>query len=1056
MEAIQKNFNFTLLQISDLHINKDQIADFRFVKDAFFKDLTLLKKEKQVWPDLVFIIGDLINKGENSDIEFKLAEEEFINPLMSFLNLSKDRFFIVPGNHEIDRTVTQVEIEKGFNAHLKNDQACSDLFTSFKNKQEDYPHLQKKLNKFLIFKNNFYKNHNNILKKSYFYDIGIVHLGSISLGIIGLNSAWRSSQFFEDKGNLIIGSKILEDAYIEIKDCDLKIVLSHHPLEYYTEWNRHEIKNYLVKNINLYMSGHMHDSDSYYIKTILGNLHSSTCASMFNGRLNEGYSLLNCNLNKQELTIILRKWYQNRKEFDQETDKSANGIVVLKNIKCADEKKDEIIKISNIRDKMRTAISRDETALAPLVYIQEEAKLEDVFVEPIISDKLSFTNDLVDIKYFKLKKIIRNNTNLVFFGGKEYGKSVLLSKVQLEILNDEKIYEDKIPVIIQFTDLPKNNYKTIPKLIKDKIDLDITAQDIAIYLDNGKIVLIIDDYDDPNDEFRMKRKNVFIEFCNIYKESRIILTMNDNFAKNVIITNPEIIEIYNASKFFLKSFNSAKIRELLRKWNKYREFDVDQVLNQILFYFKQLRIPVTPLAVTLFLGVLFKDPNNREIKNEAYLIENYLETVLEKLNTEYSSSELDFHDKISFLAHMAFHMVKTGQYPISKNEFEKEKIQYFDNLGLDAPKYEFFEDFFKRGILTELNSKISFKFRFWFYFFIAKSMSSNKEIYDELIQSSEFLKYATAFAYKSGLVRNDLELLTSIDSMISSKYHDIIKADKDILLETIDKQLMETSNQMEADIRQKNDPDIKDKLKDIMYLSEDIENQELEIAYDEFIRLVVLNSEIIRNTTNIGKDLKEVFLKNNVDYYKVIIWKTIEEFETFIHEVKPKDIEKAIFGDLRKKPREFDAEKIIECAKRIVCQIIPLSIIQYMSEKLSTSKLKNIVVSLLEKECSLDQRLFYSLLLLKLNLKTSTKYLNKLIKISNNMSLDFLVLYSLIYYCHINYLSEDDLNKLLRIIEKIQQKYSPPEWRKKKLKVAPTWISTLKKSLQKAQKKLIN
>jgi type I restriction-modification system DNA methylase subunit len=115
---------------------------------------------------------------------------------------------------------------------------------------------------------------------------------------------------------------------------------------------------------------------------------------------------------------------------------------------------------------------------------------------------------------------------------------------------------------------------------------------------------------------------------------------------------------FKAKIGYIGSLNTARIRQLLVKWKAKQEFDVDGMLNQILYYFQHCQIPVTPLAVILFLGVLFREKKNRNIRNEAVLIENYLETILEKLSPSRRDSESDFRDKEDFLAAVAWEMTK--------------------------------------------------------------------------------------------------------------------------------------------------------------------------------------------------------------------------------------------------------------------------------------------------------------------------------------------------------------------------------------------------------------
>ena len=53
-------------------------------------------------PDLVFITGDIANKGQ--DKEFKEFYDQFFMPLLECLPIDRQgSIFIVPGNHDVDR-----------------------------------------------------------------------------------------------------------------------------------------------------------------------------------------------------------------------------------------------------------------------------------------------------------------------------------------------------------------------------------------------------------------------------------------------------------------------------------------------------------------------------------------------------------------------------------------------------------------------------------------------------------------------------------------------------------------------------------------------------------------------------------------------------------------------------------------------------------------------------------------------------------------------------------------------------------------------------------------
>lgn len=115
------------LQISDLHFLccNDSDDEYSQLRVRFEEDLRCLKEKVGAIPYLL-ICGDIANKGQK--IEFEAAMN-YINELCDILNVDgqKPNVFVVPGNHDIDRTPY-----KHTRDHLRS------KLLSFKDGQNDY------------------------------------------------------------------------------------------------------------------------------------------------------------------------------------------------------------------------------------------------------------------------------------------------------------------------------------------------------------------------------------------------------------------------------------------------------------------------------------------------------------------------------------------------------------------------------------------------------------------------------------------------------------------------------------------------------------------------------------------------------------------------------------------------------------------------------------------------------------------------------------------------------------------------------------------------------
>jgi 3',5'-cyclic AMP phosphodiesterase CpdA/tetratricopeptide (TPR) repeat protein len=103
----------TLLHISDLQFGRnhrfghlhegDPDAKFDTLFSRLSDDISVLEGES-VRPDLVVVSGDLVEVG--SRVEFEDAEK-FLGELVDRLNLRRSRVVIVPGNHDINRKLSE-------------------------------------------------------------------------------------------------------------------------------------------------------------------------------------------------------------------------------------------------------------------------------------------------------------------------------------------------------------------------------------------------------------------------------------------------------------------------------------------------------------------------------------------------------------------------------------------------------------------------------------------------------------------------------------------------------------------------------------------------------------------------------------------------------------------------------------------------------------------------------------------------------------------------------------------------------------------------------------
>lgn len=234
------------LHLSDFHFGKDGYG----TRKTFNKIIehVVKRKEEGFVPDFIFITGDLANKGLDSEYtDFWL---EFVVPLqLEIGNRIEERTFVVPGNHDVDR-----EHNQAFSR-----EEISDPKSHYFDPTEEGQRLRRLLMpRFRSFENN----DQTISKGAFLGENGafsnVLDVNGIKIGIAGVNTAWLSKDKFDEK-NLTPGFNLLEAALKNLDGTKLKIVLGHHPIDWFIREQQKPIKSLLGQQSVIYLHGHLHE-----------------------------------------------------------------------------------------------------------------------------------------------------------------------------------------------------------------------------------------------------------------------------------------------------------------------------------------------------------------------------------------------------------------------------------------------------------------------------------------------------------------------------------------------------------------------------------------------------------------------------------------------------------------------------------------------------------------------------------------------------------------------------------------------------------------------------
>ena len=233
---------FSWLHLSDIHFQP---------KSETFNDVQIRKslpeylKTLNPQCDAIFITGDFRyapKKEETSASEVI----DYIETISSAVNVRTDRIYVVPGNHDLNRSKMRDFLIKGLKEEYKTQDGKIDN------------DIKNQLPKDFGFYNSIQEQFKRGLKLGDKNPHGIIDVGPCY--ILMLNTALVAGTD-GDEGHLIVGSKYLSDL-LENESIKKPVIgIGHHGLDMLEHDEKNNISNYLEKKgVILYLCGHTHDT----------------------------------------------------------------------------------------------------------------------------------------------------------------------------------------------------------------------------------------------------------------------------------------------------------------------------------------------------------------------------------------------------------------------------------------------------------------------------------------------------------------------------------------------------------------------------------------------------------------------------------------------------------------------------------------------------------------------------------------------------------------------------------------------------------------------------
>ncbi len=248
----------TWLHVSDFHFRKADAYDRNQVLKALVEAVARFRDQGRK-PDLIFATGDIAHAGKPEDYA---AAGAFFDHLLAAAGVDKRHFFVVPGNHDVDR-----DKSIGLSRTLGSGEDPDKFFDPARQKH----HITEKLGAFAAWYDAFFDGIRTFPDRSSCGPVEAVTINALKIAVLPLNSALFCCAD-DDQGKLWLGRRCLEAALAEAKGLapDLTVALIHHPLDWLCETEQDTIKATLFDAVDVVLRGHLHKPDAESSTTVGG------------------------------------------------------------------------------------------------------------------------------------------------------------------------------------------------------------------------------------------------------------------------------------------------------------------------------------------------------------------------------------------------------------------------------------------------------------------------------------------------------------------------------------------------------------------------------------------------------------------------------------------------------------------------------------------------------------------------------------------------------------------------------------------------------------------
>lgn len=257
----------TWLHISDIHFHhKTEWRDGSSRLELLEHLKNLYASDPLLCPSLIFCTGDIaFGESSNNALFDQYAQaKSFFDDLLAICGhggvpLPKERLFVVPGNHDVNRSSVNSYTQNTLTMWAKDASSHVDTINQHvDDRSKEFKENINRLDEYAQFVKDYLPHQHDTNGRHHY--AGIYNISGIKVGIAGFNSAWSCAGPEDDRNIWLAANWQFNAAYKVVKDAELCIGLMHHPVDWLNFADRNLANSRIASDFDFWLHGHSHNA----------------------------------------------------------------------------------------------------------------------------------------------------------------------------------------------------------------------------------------------------------------------------------------------------------------------------------------------------------------------------------------------------------------------------------------------------------------------------------------------------------------------------------------------------------------------------------------------------------------------------------------------------------------------------------------------------------------------------------------------------------------------------------------------------------------------------